>query len=224
MRPTIGPAQLSLCGLILLLVSIDVVSAQQLSIELFDATLTFASGSVTSPADALPTASTSLVLRLGPLDRAVLSSTPDGTGSIVIDNFMTINGVNACALVAGRDSCFGPIIDPDLPIGVPIETVLTPVAPIEVTALIPVGTTTVLFELRDFGVIRGNTDLFLVTVGVNLGLPFECSDSSSDCTCSGYFDCNALRKSGCCRTPIDTCRTPTDGPETCSCSKSRKCS
>jgi len=97
-------------------------------------------------------------------DTAVIASTPDGNGSIVIDNFLTINGQNACVGVAGqkfKESCFGrqgPLV-----IGQPIETVLTPIPPINVSALIPVGINPVDFELRDFGVIAGNTDLFLVT-------------------------------------------------------------
>jgi hypothetical protein len=107
-----------------------------------------------------------LTLSFAPGDTAVVSSTPDGTGPIVIDNFMTINGVNACTEVADqRDtvSCFEAVSNRALPTGMPIETVLTPIPPIDVTRFIPVGTTMVLFDLRDFGVIAGNTDLFLVT-------------------------------------------------------------
>lgn len=44
-----------------------------------------------------------------------------------------------------------------------VGTVLTPIPPIDVSAFIPVGTTTVVFDLRDFGAIASNTDLFLVT-------------------------------------------------------------
>jgi hypothetical protein len=40
----------------------------------------------------------------------------------------------------------------------------------DVKAHIPVGTTRTLFELRDFGAIAGNTDLFLVT-GAIVSLP-----------------------------------------------------
>jgi len=96
----------------------------------------------------------------------VISSTPDGTGPIAVDNFITINGQNVCAGLgspAGPESCFGPITNPGLPTGVPIEAVLQPVPPVNVSQFIPTGTTAVLFELRDFGVIAGNTDLFLVT-------------------------------------------------------------
>jgi hypothetical protein len=59
-------------------------------------------------------------------------------------------------------SCFGHFIqDPADPgvVGMPIETVLTSIPPIDVSSFIPAGTTTVLFELRDFGGIQGNTEL-----------------------------------------------------------------
>jgi hypothetical protein len=114
----------------------NLVFAQQTSIKLFDARPTFATGPVTSPAEATSFANTSSILIFASGDTAVISSTPDGTGPIVIDNFMTINGVNVCEGVAGQlgfESCFGPFIqDPGDPqvIGMPIETVLTPIPPL----------------------------------------------------------------------------------------------
>lgn len=136
------------------------------SIKLFDANQAFGTGVQTSPDRASPYASKSLILNFAPGDTAVISSTPDGKGPIVIDNFMTINGVNACEGVKGQafsHSCFGLAIVSPLRTGLPIEAVLAPIPSIDVSRLIPVGTTTVQFDLRDFGVIAGNTDLFLVT-------------------------------------------------------------
>jgi hypothetical protein len=153
------------------------VFAQQFSIKLFDVRPTFGTGPVKSPAEAEPFAGRFLIFSFAPQDTAVVSSTPDGTGPIVIDNFMTINGVNVCEGVPSQlapESCFGPFIqDPANPgvIGMPIDTVLTPIPSIDVTSLLtsigtcpgcPDGTTGVTFELRDFGGIAGNTDLFLV--------------------------------------------------------------
>jgi len=148
------------------------VSAQQTSIKLFDATPPFGTGPTTSAAVAIPFAITSVILHFTPGDTAVISSTPDGTGPIVIDNFLTINGKNACEGVAGQvfpDSCFGPAIAPTVPTGDPIDTILTPIPPIDVSAFVPLGTTAVVFELRDFGIIAGNTDLFLVTTASVIG-------------------------------------------------------
>jgi hypothetical protein len=83
----------------------------------------------------------------------------------VIDNLITINGQNACVGVSAANpgSCFGPVLDTTLPRDVPIENVLAPVTPVDVSKLIPIGTNYVLFELRDFGTVAGNTDVYLVT-------------------------------------------------------------
>lgn len=141
------------------------ILAHQPSIKLFDANSSFGTGARTSPDRALPYASKSLILSFAPGDRAVISSTPDGKGPIAIDNFLTINGANVCEGAQGQvfsESCFGPIIGP-LRVGVPIDALLTQISPVDVSRFIPEGTTTVQFELRDFGVVAGNTDLFLVT-------------------------------------------------------------
>lgn len=151
------------------------LTAPQFATKLFNAKPTFSTGEQTSPAEAIPFENTSVVLSFTLGDTAVLSSTPDGTGPIVIDNFVTINGVSTCKGVASQaflDSCFGPVINPTLPTGVPIQTVLTPIPPIDVSKFMPVGTEEpVRFELRDFGVIAGNSDLFLVTTGQRISMP-----------------------------------------------------
>ncbi len=153
-------------------------TAPQSAIKLFNANPTFNTGPQTSAPEAIPFASTSVILSFAPGDTAFISSTPDGTGPIVIDNFLTISGVNTCEGVPGQipgqalDSCFGPIINPSLPTGMPIQTVLTPIPPIDVSKFMPVGTEEpVLFELRDFGVIAGNSELFLVTTGQRISMP-----------------------------------------------------
>lgn len=53
-------------------------------------------------------------------------------------------------------------------------------------------------------------------------LEFSCEIGQSTCSCSGYFDCKALEKSGCCDGSINTC-TQTNGKETCTCKKSSQC-
>jgi hypothetical protein len=138
------------------------------SIKLFDASPAFATGPETSAAEAVPFSTTTLILNFTANDSAIISSTPDGTGPIVIDNYLTINGVNVCEGVSNFQaaSCVGGYIkNPHNPkvIGKPIEQVLKSVPPIDVSSIIPVEPGAVVFELRDFGVIRGNTDLFLVT-------------------------------------------------------------
>lgn len=157
-------------GLLTWVFGIDGLSAQQVGIKLFDAIPTFPGGPQTSADQATTFMSTSLRVRFAPGDTAFISKNSDGTGDIVIDNFMTINNVqNICEGVEGQafpDACLGSFIqnplDPGV-IGMPIEAVLTAIPPIDVSRFIPTGEHTVTFELKDFGIIGGNTDLFLVT-------------------------------------------------------------
>jgi hypothetical protein len=88
----------------------------------------------------------------------------------VVDNFLAINGINVCE-AEPEQSCFGSLIDPGVPTGVPIETVRELIPPLDVSSFIPIGTSSVLFEFRDFGVIAGNTDLFLVTTATVIPAP-----------------------------------------------------
>jgi hypothetical protein len=101
-----------LIGLLTWGFGIERLAAQQVSIKLFDARPTFDTGPETSPAEAIPFASTSLRLNFAPGDTAMISSTPDGTGFIVIDNFMTINSVNVCE--GGSCTCTVRIINTGL--------------------------------------------------------------------------------------------------------------
>lgn len=188
-------------------------------VKLFDAIPTFRTGPLTSIGEAVPFASTSILLDFKADDSAVLSSTPDGTGPIIIDNFMTINGENICG-----ENCFGPHIR-RLRDDRPIDTILEPIPPIDVSAFIPVGLNSILFELRDFGVIAGNTELFLVTTaspGVE-PIKFDCPRFSKTCSCEGFFDCKALERSRCCQSPIDICRGEKGSSEICTCPKSPRC-
>ncbi len=106
-------------------------------------------------------------------DIAKISSSANGAGALVIDNFLSINntsgmdckGSNACEGVGGRDnSCFGDFLipNPEDGVGLDIATVLTPIPPIDVSKFIGAGSQSVLFELCDFGAIAGNTDLWLI--------------------------------------------------------------
>ena len=113
------------------------------STKLWGAVSPYSTGPVTSPALATVEASQSVTLDFSAGDTAVLSSTPDGTGPILTDNFITVNGVNVCP----GGNCFA---------GGSIPA-------IDVSSAIPIGETTVLFEWRDYGGIAESSDIFLVT-------------------------------------------------------------
>ena len=99
------------------------------STKLWDAVSQFNSGPATSEAQAVVLAAKSVTLDLSPGDSAVLSSTADGTGDILADNFISINGVNVCVGGDGTNCFLG-------------GSGLTPISPIDVSSAIPIGNTT----------------------------------------------------------------------------------
>jgi hypothetical protein len=106
-----------------------------------------------------------LVLSCKGRPSAVLSSTADGRGRLVVDNFIEVNGVNACAggaSAAGVENCFN---DPVFAVvGTPALDAYQSVPPIDVSRLMPHGArATVNFSLVDFGGIYANSELWLVT-------------------------------------------------------------
>ena len=84
-------------------------------------------------------------------DRAIISSTSEGSGDFVYDNDLYINGTNVGPGFAGFNG----------PVGAPAEVAWRPVPPKDVTPFIPTGKTNVTFELRDNGAWHGNTDIYL---------------------------------------------------------------
>ena len=94
------------------------------------------------------------------IDSAVISSNPEGTGGIVVDNYILVNGQSPCG-----DSCFDGIKqNVTLEGGHDITELEDPTkAPVDVKDKLVKGTNT--FELWDWGGIYGNTDLYLVVSG-----------------------------------------------------------
>jgi hypothetical protein len=125
--------------------------------HLFNARAAFDTGPRRSPDQALPFAEIAIALTRKEGDNFIVSSSPDGSGPWIVDNYITINGVRRSA---GGEDFSGRVTWPPL-IGEPIENTLGPIAPWNVTSLIPLGTSTVQFALKDWGAIAGNTEIFL---------------------------------------------------------------
>ena len=88
--------------------------------------------------------------------RAILSSTADGRGRLVVDNLIEMNGNYVC-----DGNCFNyPVFDV---IGTPALDAYQSVQPIDVSRLLRPGRSTVNFSLVDFGGIYANSDVWLVT-------------------------------------------------------------
>lgn len=115
--------------------------AQQASVVLFRANPAVATPS-TPPDQAKIFDSLALPIDFPAGSVAKLSKNPDGTGAIVIDNFMKINGVNVCEGLGGPafpESCIGGIQagfhdilrdNPKDVEGMPIDTVLIGINPL----------------------------------------------------------------------------------------------
>jgi hypothetical protein len=96
---------------------------------------------------------------------AVLSSTADGRGHLVVDNFIEVNGRNVCTGGAvtgdGVAQCFDWPVVKD--ISTPALNAYQPVPPVNVSGDMPRGRGTVTFALVDYGGIYANSDIWLVT-------------------------------------------------------------
>ena len=86
--------------------------------------------------------------------RAILSSNCYGTGALGVDNALTINGVQAIDFAGIK-----PVADY---IGKPLEQVLHVWPARDVTYLVPEGNHELCFEVLDWGIISGWTELWLV--------------------------------------------------------------
>lgn len=67
-------------------------------------------------------------------------------------------------------------------------------------------------------VIGGGTGIF-----GGGGFGFNCPEFERTCSCTSYFDCKTLERSGCCKGIVHTCTSTGGAQETCYCDKSRKC-
>jgi hypothetical protein len=106
-----------------------------------------------------------LVLSCRARPTAVLSSTADGHGRLVVDNFFELNGANVCAggtFDGGVENCFNqPIFGF---IGSPASDAYPSIAPIDVSGRMPHGGRAAMtFRLVDFGGVYANSDVWLTT-------------------------------------------------------------
>lgn len=136
------------------------------SVKLFNAFPVIDTGTVTDPSLAATFATNSLVLQCPGTPRAVLSSTADGTGSVVVDNFLTVDGANVCTGISGTGNlgtsapnCF---IDFLGTTGTAL-TSYTPVPPLDISENLAAGKHMVTFELQDWGGLLASSDIWLLT-------------------------------------------------------------
>jgi hypothetical protein len=144
----------------LLLWTLPTAGAFANAIKLFDAVPVTNVGAITDPLEALSFGQTQLVLICPPVPLAIISSDVNGTGPIVVDNFLTVDGVNVCPPgLGGFGNCFqsfhGGSSDASI--------AYTGVAAIDISARISSGSHVVNFALDDHGGLLGSSEIWLVT-------------------------------------------------------------
>lgn len=131
-------------------------SAQTTSIKLFDAVPVVQAGPVTSPDQTIEFGQTELVLVCPTVPSAIIASNPEGTGPVVVDNFLIVNGRNVCP---GNSSCFlrfnGGSSD--------TSQAYTAVPAFDISKSIPSGANSVSFALSDHGGLLGSSEIWLMT-------------------------------------------------------------
>jgi hypothetical protein len=158
---TVWPNVLPIVASALLLWTLPTAGAFANAIKLFDAVPVTNVGPVVEPHKALSFGQTQLVLICPPAPSAIIASDPDGTGPVVVDNFLTVDGLNVCPtrIDTGSRDCFlsfhGGSADASL--------AYTGVAAIDISPRIPSGSHVVNFELDDHGGLLGSSEIWLVT-------------------------------------------------------------
>ena len=132
-------------------------AAQLRTIKLFDASPVTDSGPIGQAHEAVVFGETALVLACPGVPWAVISGDLQGTGPVVVDNFLLVDGRNVCA--QWTNGCFQAYS------GGSSEASLayTGVPPVDISADFQSGVNRVNFTLTDFGGMRGNSDVWLLT-------------------------------------------------------------
>jgi hypothetical protein len=105
------------------------------------------------------------------IDSAVISSNPDGTGPIVVDDYIKVNGQFPCGT-----ACFNGNSGATLEAGHDITEFHDPIAPVNVKDILVNGTNE--FALWDGIGINGNTELYLVVSGTPCNQPPVCDNAT----------------------------------------------
>ncbi|HEY0460386.1 MAG TPA: hypothetical protein VGC97_14710 [Pyrinomonadaceae bacterium] len=86
-----------------------------------------------------------------------------GNTNLIVDNYLTVNGVNVCPGEDGQGSCFASTLnDPYYYLGEIMEVSYNGVAPINVSSRIT-GSGVYSFQVKDYGYTFGNTEIYLNT-------------------------------------------------------------
>jgi len=89
--------------------------------------------------------------------------TGPGGGNLIVDNFLTVNGVNVCPGEDGQGNCFDTTLsDPMGFLGEIVEVSYLGIQPLDISSHIN-HSGTYSFSLKDYGYTFGNNEIYLTT-------------------------------------------------------------
>lgn len=139
-------------ALIFGLSSASATSATQ-SALLFASNPITSSGPLMTSSQAINFAKNEIVLNCGTTHTVIISSTADGTGKLLVDNFIAVDGTNVCpGGPASGANCFS-------------SSGAGTINPLNISSAIAAGKHLVTFELMDWGLQLQNSPLYLVMTG-----------------------------------------------------------
>jgi hypothetical protein len=133
------------------------------SLKLFEARPVTSSGPLVTLDQAVPFDEVLVMMGCSAKPTATISSSADGSGGVVVDNIVAVNGVNVCNGQEGSGglSCFAGYFGQ---VGDPALAAYGSIAPLDVRGLMPAGKKQVVtFQLKDAGGVLANSDLWLIT-------------------------------------------------------------
>jgi hypothetical protein len=122
-----------------------------------------------------------------PASGATASITGPNGGGFVIDNFLSVNGVNVCTDWVDN-SCFHGLDTDPLPlVGSPVEEAYIPTGPLDISLQLIGGTHLYNFRMMDWGYTLGSSEVDLNTSCVQ-GIPVCHKDSGKKTDKTIYVD------------------------------------
>lgn len=172
------------------------VSAFAESIQIFEATpvsytylnpiSNFAAGEANNYGKLWAFAQKEISLTCSDFPLVTLSAPVSEGGSVIVDNIMYVNDTNVCDLGSAGPGVVGPAgvyncfrSGTSAYVGNPIQNTFSGIGVVNISGLIPSGTSTVVFSLKDWGSVYGNTSLILNVEGCTI-------NGSQGCT-PGYW-------------------------------------
>ena len=145
----------------LLILTLGSTADAQYSVKLFDpVAIAVSEASVEWSKDQSVSFRSAEIYLTCPANGAEATLTGPDAGNLIVDNFMTVNGVNVHP--DGMDLFGGVFISPYYMVGQPVETSYYALPPVDISSHL-IGTGLYKFDLMDYGGLIGSTAVYLHT-------------------------------------------------------------